>query len=55
MEIYLVRHTETICGKGVCYGQSDVALAEPFESIFENIVSNYHQKLSYLLVHCNDV
>jgi alpha-ribazole phosphatase len=39
MEIYLVRHTETICGKGVCYGQSDVALAEPFESIFENIVS----------------
>jgi alpha-ribazole phosphatase len=39
MEIYLVRHTETICEKGVCYGQSDVGLAEPFESVFENIVS----------------
>ena len=39
MEIYLVRHTETICEKGVCYGQSDVDLAEPFESVFENIVS----------------
>ncbi|MDA6069385.1 alpha-ribazole phosphatase [Flavobacterium sp. AC] len=38
MEIYLVRHTETICEKGVCYGQSDVGLAEPFENIFENIV-----------------
>ena len=39
MEVYLVRHTETICEKGVCYGQSDVGLAEPFESVFENIVS----------------
>lgn len=39
MEIYLVRHTETVCEKGICYGQSDVGLAEPFELIFENIIS----------------
>ena len=39
MEIYLVRHTETVCEKGICYGQSDVDLAEPFESNFENILS----------------
>lgn len=39
MEIYLVRHTETICEKGICYGQSDVNLAEPFDDIFENILS----------------
>ncbi|WP_029272323.1 alpha-ribazole phosphatase [Flavobacterium sp. KJJ] len=39
MEIYLVRHTETICEKGICYGQSDVNLAEPFESVFQNIIS----------------
>jgi alpha-ribazole phosphatase len=39
MEIYLVRHTETICEKGICYGQSDVEIAEPFDSVFENIVS----------------
>jgi alpha-ribazole phosphatase len=39
MEIYLVRHTETACEKGICYGQSDVDLAEPFDSIFENILS----------------
>ena len=39
MEIYLVRHTETICEKGICYGQSDVDIAEPFEAAFENILS----------------
>ncbi|MFH6944548.1 alpha-ribazole phosphatase [Flavobacterium sp. FlaQc-50] len=44
MEIYLVRHTETLCEKGICYGQSDVALAEPFELIFENIISQLPQK-----------
>jgi alpha-ribazole phosphatase len=39
MEIYLVRHTETICEKGICYGQSDMDLAEPFDYAFENILS----------------
>lgn len=39
MEIYLIRHTETICEKGICYGQSDVDIAKPFDSIFENILS----------------
>jgi alpha-ribazole phosphatase len=44
MEIYLVRHTETICEKGVCYGQSDIGLAEPFEAVFKNIVSQLPQE-----------
>lgn len=39
MEIYLVRHTETVCEKGICYGQSDVDLAEPFDTVFEGIIS----------------
>ena len=39
MEIYLVRHTETICEKGICYGQSDVAIAAPFDLVFEAIIS----------------
>ncbi|MHC0448271.1 alpha-ribazole phosphatase [Flavobacterium sp. 3-218] len=39
MEIYLVRHTETICEKGICYGQSDVDIAEPFDEIFNRIIS----------------
>jgi alpha-ribazole phosphatase len=44
MEIYLVRHTETTCEKGICYGQSDVDLAEPFDTIFEGIVSQLPQE-----------
>lgn len=44
MEIYLVRHTETICEKGICYGQSDVDIAEPFELVFENIISQLPQQ-----------
>ncbi|KAF2514312.1 alpha-ribazole phosphatase [Flavobacterium foetidum] len=39
MEIYLVRHTETICEKGICYGQSDVDIAKPFDKIFSKIIS----------------
>jgi alpha-ribazole phosphatase len=38
MEVYLVRHTETICEKGICYGQSDVEIRNPYLSAFESIV-----------------
>ncbi|MCI9844086.1 alpha-ribazole phosphatase [Flavobacterium pectinovorum] len=44
MEIYLVRHTETICEKGICYGQSDVDLAKPFDIVFENILTQLPQE-----------
>lgn len=30
MEIYLIRHTQTDTQKGLCYGQTDVSLAENF-------------------------
>jgi alpha-ribazole phosphatase len=30
VDIYLIRHTETDAPKGLCYGQSDVKLAENF-------------------------
>ncbi|RED18944.1 alpha-ribazole phosphatase [Flavobacterium cutihirudinis] len=39
MEVYLIRHTETVCEKGICYGQSDVDIAEPFDVVFSEIVS----------------
>lgn len=39
MEIYLVRHTETVCEKGICYGQSDVDIITPFDEIFDGIIS----------------
>lgn len=30
MEIYLIRHTQTASQKGLCYGQTDVELADSF-------------------------
>ena len=42
--MYLVRHTETICEKGICYGQSDVNIAEPFDEIFHRIISELPSK-----------
>lgn len=44
MEVYLVRHTETVCEKGICYGQSDVGLFEPYDSIFETILKQLPQE-----------
>ena len=43
MEIYLVRHTETVCEKGICYGQSDVEIVEPYEAIFDGILKQLPQ------------
>lgn len=30
MDIYLIRHTQTAADQGLCYGQSDIALADSF-------------------------
>ena len=37
MEIYLVRHTSVNVAKGLCYGQTDVPLEEPFWDNFVTI------------------
>jgi alpha-ribazole phosphatase len=37
MEVYLVRHTETVCAKGICYGQADVELRVPYVEQFQQI------------------
>jgi alpha-ribazole phosphatase len=37
MEIYLIRHTETVSSKGICYGQADVDIKEPYLDIFQEI------------------
>lgn len=44
MEVYLVRHTETVCEKGICYGQSDVGIREPYDVIFESILKQLPQE-----------
>jgi alpha-ribazole phosphatase len=43
MEIYLVRHTETVCEKGICYGQSDVKIMEPYDTIFQSVLNQLPQ------------
>jgi alpha-ribazole phosphatase len=44
MEVYLVRHTETVCEKGICYGQSDVGILEPYDVVFESILNQLPQE-----------
>ena len=44
MEVYLVRHTETVCEKGICYGQSNVGIREPYDVVFESILSQLPQE-----------
>lgn len=43
MEVYLVRHTETVCENGICYGQSDVGIREPYDVVFESILNQLPQ------------
>lgn len=43
MEVYLVRHTETVCEKGICYGQSDVGIRAPYDVVFETILNQLPQ------------
>lgn len=39
-----MRHTETVCEKGICYGQSDVGIREPYQAIFESILKQLPQE-----------
>lgn len=48
MDIYLVRHTQTTAVKGLCYGQSDIALAGSFAEEAQLI----QQKLPVLNDNC---
>ncbi|KIA87671.1 alpha-ribazole phosphatase [Flavobacterium sp. AED] len=43
MEVYLVRHTETVCKKGICYGQSDVKIMEPYDAVFQSVLNQLPQ------------
>ena len=44
MEIYLVRHTPAIAAKGLCYGQTDLEIQEPYMELFETIKKNIEAK-----------
>lgn len=40
MEVFIIRHTQVTVSKALCYGQSDVALAESFEEEAAQIKAN---------------
>lgn len=44
MEIYLIRHTTPNIEKGICYGQSDIDLANTFSNEFKIITSKFSTK-----------
>lgn len=48
MDIYLIRHTKTATEKGLCYGQSDVALSPDFEDDAQQLL----EKLPDLSAEC---
>jgi alpha-ribazole phosphatase len=59
MRIYLIRHTETVLQKGICYGQSDVSLAPDFElqaeAVIAKLPSEYSQIYASPLKRCQQL
>ncbi|WP_299678521.1 alpha-ribazole phosphatase [uncultured Dokdonia sp.] len=57
MDIYLVRHTTPNIAKGICYGQSDIALAdsypEEFKIILDTIPKGAYHIISSPLQRCS--
>lgn len=57
MQLYLIRHTKVSINSGICYGQSDIALANTFEDEAQKIKSQiseiYFDKIySSPLIRC---
>ena len=48
MEVYLIRHTKPKIEKGICYGQSDVPLAESFEKEAEALMKHLPDKFNVI-------
>ncbi len=48
MEIYLIRHTKVNIAKDICYGQSDVSLAETFEAEFQFIQTKINDPENFI-------
>lgn len=51
MRIYLIRHTTPDIVKGLCYGQSDVGLAENFEKEKDEILAKVHDTRDLQVVY----
>ncbi len=48
MEIYIIRHTKTKIAKGICYGQSNVDLAESFEEEMQSLLNKIPEKFDVI-------
>ncbi|ANQ52734.1 alpha-ribazole phosphatase [Flammeovirga sp. MY04] len=49
MEVYIVRHTAVDVPKGICYGQTDVALKQEQEAAFERIKAQLPTTIDFLI------
>lgn len=48
MEVYLIRHTRPEIEKGICYGQTDISLADTFEMEWKMIKRKLPQRVDTL-------
>jgi alpha-ribazole phosphatase len=59
MEVYVIRHTQVAVGKDICYGQSDVPLANTFlqdaEYFRNNLPSNFDRVYCSPLQRCKEL
>lgn len=50
MDIYLVRHTTPKIEKGICYGQSDLDLADNYSEEFKAVLNKIPKKNNYQVI-----
>ena len=50
MEIYIIRHTTPDVEKGICYGQTDLGLAENYLNEFKTIVKQISKNKTYKII-----
>lgn len=59
MEVYLVRHTTPLIGKGICYGQTDLNLTptylDEFKGIKQKVPSSVDIVFSSPLIRCKQL
>ena len=59
MEVYIIRHTPVAVSKDICYGQSNVSLADTFiqdaEQLSKKLPTNFDSVYSSSLQRCKDL
>lgn len=59
MEVYIIRHTKVALAKGICYGQTDVGLADTFEEEYfalkDQLPNHFDAVFSSPLMRCRQL